>query len=52
MNYVGTVLKAVIDGLCEDVGCWPDDTAQYVTITQPLLEIGEDVTIRLHPRTV
>lgn len=49
MNYVGTVLKAVIDGLV-DAGCWPDDTPEFVTITQPLLEIGEDATIRLTPR--
>jgi len=50
MNYVGTCLKAVIDGLV-DAGCWPDDTPDYVTITQPLLEIGEDVTLRLTPTT-
>ena len=52
MNYVGTVLKAVIDGLQADAGLWPDDTAEWVTITQPLLELGEDCTIRLLPRPV
>jgi hypothetical protein len=50
MNYVGTVMKAVIDGMV-DAGCWPDDTPEWVTITQPFLEIGDDATIRLTPRT-
>ena len=48
MNYVGTCLKAVIDGLV-DAGCWPDDTPEWVIITQPLLELGDDVTVRLLP---
>ncbi len=36
MNYVGTCVKAIVDGLV-DAGCWPDDTAEFVTITQPIL---------------
>ena len=48
MNYVGTVVKAVIDGLV-DAELWPDDTPDYVQIVQPVLEVGELVKIELSP---
>lgn len=50
MNYVGTIVKAVIDGLV-DAGCWPDDTPEWVEIRQPALEVGgTDVIITISPR--
>lgn len=49
MNYVGTIVKATIDGLV-DAGCWPDDTADFVEIRQPTLEVGEQVIVRIVPR--
>lgn len=45
-NYVGTVVKAVVDGLVS-AGLWSDDTPEFVTVVQPMLEIGSDVTVRL-----
>ena len=50
MNYVGTVVKAVIDGMV-DAGCWPDDTAEWVEIRQPVLAVGETlVRIEIAPK--
>ena len=50
MNYIGTIVKAVIDGLV-DAGCWPDDTAEWVEIRQPTLQVGGDlVVVALTPR--
>ena len=46
MNYVGTVVKAVIDGMV-DAGCWPDDTAEFVEIRQPVLVVGGDGLVRI-----
>lgn len=38
-NYVGTVVKSVVDGLV--IARWfPDDTAAYVTVLDPLLVVG------------
>ena len=49
MNYVGTVVKAVVDGLV-DAGCWPDDTAEWVEIRQPVLAVGTtDVVVSIEP---
>ena len=50
MNYVGTVVKAIVDGMV-DAGCWPDDTAEWVEIRQPVLVVGGDglVTVRINP---
>lgn len=46
MNFVGTVVKAMVDGLV-DAGLWPDDTPDYVTITQPRLVVDRDAPIRI-----
>lgn len=44
-------VKAVIDGLV-DAGCWPDDTPEWVTTTEPLLEVnGRLVVVTLTERT-
>lgn len=45
-NYTGTVVKALIDGL-RDAGCWPDDTAEYVRVADPILTVGGSLVIRL-----
>ncbi len=44
-NYYPTV-KAVVDGLV-DAGCWPDDTPEYVTTLEPILN-----NVRRAPRFV
>lgn len=49
MNYIGTIVKATIDGLV-DAGCWPDDTAEWVEIRQPLLVVGGPVIVATMPR--
>jgi crossover junction endodeoxyribonuclease RusA len=49
-NYTGTVVKAVIDGLV-DAGLWPDDTPEWVTVTEPALEVpSSQVAVRIEPR--
>jgi hypothetical protein len=48
MNYVGTCLKASVDGLV-DACLWPDDTEQWVEIRQPRLVVGHQVRILLEP---
>lgn len=41
-NYVGTVVKSIVDGLViADV--WPDDTPEWVKVNEPVLKV--------HPRT-
>lgn len=35
-NYIGTIVKAVVDGLVQ-AKTWPDDTPDYVTIREPIL---------------
>lgn len=52
-NYYATV-KPIVDGLV-DAGWWPDDTPEYVTTCEPLLNnvrrrIPLYVTIELRPR--
>lgn len=49
-NYTGTVVKAIIDGLVA-AGCWPDDTAEYVTVIDPTLTVhGGEVVVEASPR--
>jgi hypothetical protein len=38
-NYTGTVVKALIDGM-RDAGLFPDDTPEYVTVMDPILDVG------------
>lgn len=38
-NYVGTVCKAIVDGLVT-AGVFPDDTPEWVTVTEPTLRVG------------
>lgn len=48
-NYTGTVVKAIIDGLVR-AGCWPDDTAEFVTVIDPKLVVGGPVVVEVTPR--
>jgi crossover junction endodeoxyribonuclease RusA len=51
-NYFATV-KPIIDGLV-DAGLWPDDTPDWVTTTEPHLEVAPTphrVTITITERT-
>ncbi len=49
-NYMLTT-KHIVDGLV-DAGLWPDDTPEYVTQTEPTLEVGRHgVLITLTERT-
>lgn len=50
-NYTSTVVKAVVDGL-RSAGLFPDDTADYVTVLDPLLIVGDEVTVTITPRNV
>lgn len=43
-NYVGTVVKAIIDGMVL-AGCWPDDNPDYVTVIEPKLTVGREVVV-------
>lgn len=38
-NFAPT-MKAIIDGLV-DAGVWPDDTPEYVTTTEPVLDVQQ-----------
>lgn len=50
MNYCGTVVKAVIDGLVH-AKAWPDDTPDHVTHFEPLLTTDKkQVYVFIHPR--
>lgn len=51
-NYVGTVVKSIIDGLV-DAGVWPDDTPEYVSVLEPVIEVGPQaqVVVRIIPRS-
>lgn len=48
MNYVGTVVKAAVDGMV-DAGLWPDDTPDYVQVVEPRLVVDKagDVAVTL-----
>ena len=49
-NFVGTVVKAIVDGLVR-AGVWPDDNPQWVTVIEPEIRIGSPwVQIRLEER--
>lgn len=52
-NYFATV-KPVIDGLV-DAGLWPDDTPEWVTTTEPALQVnagweGDLVSVLITPK--
>lgn len=47
-NYVGTVVKAIVDQLVEQ-GVWPDDSPEWVTVAEPTLVVGDTATVRLTP---
>lgn len=49
-NYVGTVVKAMIDQLVQQ-GVWVDDNPDWVTVSEPTLVQGNEVIVRLTPRT-
>lgn len=40
-NYVGTVVKAVVDGL-KLAKFWPDDSPEFVTVLEPILVVNPD----------
>lgn len=46
-NYTGTVVKAIIDGLVL-AGFWPDDTAEWVEVADPVLIIDSDALVQIH----
>jgi len=50
-NYTGTVVKAIIDGLVL-AGLFEDDTAEYVTVADPILvkDLEMMVRIEIEPR--
>ncbi len=50
-NYVGTVVKAIVDGLVQQ-GFWPDDTPEYVTVIDPTLIVDKSMmcTVTITPR--
>jgi hypothetical protein len=49
-NYLPPV-KALIDGLVDPGGLWPDDTPEYVAVAEPELVVGSDlVVVRIVPR--
>lgn len=45
-NYVGTVVKAIVDALVK-AGAWPDDTPEWVTVVEPVCKIGGDAMISI-----
>lgn len=47
-NYLPAV-KAIVDGLV-DAGLWPDDTGEYVSVSEPVLVRAERVVVYLSPR--
>jgi hypothetical protein len=64
-NYVGSVVKAIVDGLKSEwispgprkpkvevwKGIWPDDGPEWVTVREPICVKGTEVVVRLTPRT-
>lgn len=48
-NYTGTMVKAIVDSLVRS-GVWPDDTAEWVTVLDPVLKIGGDCLIVITTR--
>lgn len=49
-NYVGTVVKAIVDALVSE-GAWPDDTAEFVTVAEPKLVVGDTVRVTMTRRS-
>ena len=49
-NYTGTVVKAIVDQLVKQ-GVWVDDNPDWVSTEEPTLVQGEEVIVRLTPRT-
>jgi hypothetical protein len=51
-NYVGTVCKAIVDGLVR-AKLWPDDGPEYVTVMEPRLVIDPEawVIVNIEERT-
>lgn len=47
-NYLPAV-KSIVDGLV-DAGLWKDDTAEYVSISEPVLKKGGQVVVRIVDR--
>lgn len=45
-NYVGTVVKATVDGLVL-AGVWPDDNPKYVEVMEPRLVIGRNAEVEI-----
>ena len=45
-NYVGTVVKWIIDGLVY-AGAWPDDTPEWVTVLEPVLVKDADLLVKV-----
>lgn len=41
-NYVGTVCKAIVDGLVIG-GLWPDDNPSYVSLAEPKLTVYKNL---------
>lgn len=48
-NYTGTVVKALVDTLVKQ-GVWPDDTPEWVTVSDPVCEIGTEARVVLTVR--
>lgn len=42
-NYVGTTIKAIVDGV-KDAGLIPDDTPEWATVLEPTVDIQRDKT--------
>lgn len=38
-NYVGTVVKATVDGMVK-AGVWPDDSPEWVEVVEPAFVVG------------
>lgn len=50
-NYVGTVVKVLVDAMVKHGGFWPDDNDRYLTIIDPVLYVGTDVIIEIEARS-
>lgn len=49
-NYTGTTIKVIVDSLVRQE-VWPDDTPEWVTVLDPVCEIGSEVRIVLTTRS-
>jgi hypothetical protein len=48
-NYVGTVVKATVDGLVY-AGVWPDDNPKYVEVLEPRIVVGRNAEVEIEVR--